>query len=512
MKRAALIILDGWGYRTDPENNAVAQGGTPRLDDLAARYPFSTLGASGLSVGLPDGQMGNSEVGHLNLGAGRIVYQELTRINLAVESGEIFSNPALLQCAGKVKEAGGALHLIGLLSDGGVHSHQEHLYALIEFAKRERIKALYVHPLLDGRDTPPTSGAGYLSRLEGVLAEKGYGEIASVGGRFWGMDRDNRWERVERAFNAITKGDGERAASAVSCVEEAYKAGETDEFITPHVITGVEGTPIGAVGDGDGVIFFNFRADRAREITRAFTEEGFDAFSITDRPKLSSYLCMTEYDETFGLPVAFPPEKLENILGEVVSDAGATQLRIAETEKYAHVTFFFNGGMERVLPGEERLLIPSPRDVETYDEKPAMSAREVRDKLIFEVKKGTHDLIIVNFANLDMVGHTGIMEAAKEAVRVVDECVGSVVEALLESGYSTIITADHGNAEEMWDESGGEPMTAHSINRVPVIVAGGGLGGRTLRADGILADVAPTLLELMGLAVPDEMTGHSLLK
>ncbi|PLX43842.1 MAG: 2,3-bisphosphoglycerate-independent phosphoglycerate mutase, partial [Deltaproteobacteria bacterium] len=314
MKRAALIILDGWGYRTDPANNAVVQGGTPNLDALAARYPSSTLGASGLSVGLPDGQMGNSEVGHLNLGAGRIVYQELTRINLAVESGDIFANEALLDCAAKVKESGGALHLIGLLSDGGVHSHQEHLFKLVEFAKREGVKELFVHPLLDGRDTPPTSGAGFLRRLEVVLAEKGFGRIASVAGRFWGMDRDNRWERVERAFNAITKGEGERVTSPVKSVEEAYRTGETDEFIPPRVVVGEDGLPIGRVEDGDGVIFFNFRADRAREITRAFTEKKFDAFCVAGRPKLSSYLCMTEYDETFDLPVAFPPEKLEKIL------------------------------------------------------------------------------------------------------------------------------------------------------------------------------------------------------
>ncbi|TAL18718.1 2,3-bisphosphoglycerate-independent phosphoglycerate mutase [bacterium] len=511
MRKTALIILDGWGYRPERENNAIAEAGTPNLDKLCREYPCATLAASGLAVGLPEGQMGNSEVGHLNLGAGRIVYQDLTRINLAVKDGSIKENRVLREACDAAARGGKALHLMGLLSDGGVHSHQEHLYALVRMAKLCGVKNIFVHAFMDGRDTPPRSGLGYVEKLEAALKEIGAGRIATVSGRFYAMDRDNRWERVEKAYRALVRGEGERAGSAAEAVKASYEAGQVDEFILPTVVVAEAGSPAGKIEDGDSVVFFNFRSDRARQLTRVFTEEGFSHFDVSDRPRLSSYVTMTEYDETFTTPIAFPQQTLRNILAEVLSDAGKTQLRIAETEKYAHVTFFFNGGVEKSWPGEERILIPSPREVATYDQKPQMSAFAVRDRLLQEIESKKFDNIVVNFANLDMVGHTGIMEAAKEAVKAVDSCVGELAAALCRNGYCAIITADHGNAEEMWDAASGQPMTAHTTNRVPLILMDDDLRGEKLRADGILADVAPTLLALMGVEIPPEMTGRSLL-
>ncbi|MFU8855435.1 MAG: 2,3-bisphosphoglycerate-independent phosphoglycerate mutase [Deferrisomatales bacterium] len=511
MRRAALIILDGWGEREALEFNAVRQARTPRLAALLRSFPSATLGAGGLAVGLPEGQMGNSEVGHLNLGAGRVVYQDYTRINLAVEDGSFFANPVLTRTCDLVGGAGGALHLLGLVSDGGVHSHQNHLHALVELAAGRGVERVFVHAFLDGRDTPPQSGWRYLEALEELLGRVGVGQVATLCGRYYAMDRDTRWDRVEKAFRALCRGEGVPARSSAEAVRSAYDEGQTDEFVVPRVVLDGDGRPVGPVGDGDGVIFFNFRADRARELTRAFTEPGFEAFDVTGRPALRSYVTFTEYDETFGLPVAFPPERLTHLLGALVSDAGLRQLRIAETEKYAHVTFFFNGGEEEPFPGEERILVPSPRDVTTYDQRPEMSAFQVRDRLVAEIHRGVHDLIVANFANLDMVGHTGILEAAVRAVEAVDTCVGDVVDALRAAGYAAAVTADHGNAEQMWDPGSSQAHTAHTTNRVPFVLVDEGRRSLRLRPDGILADVAPTLLQVMGLAQPPEMTGRSLL-
>jgi 2,3-bisphosphoglycerate-independent phosphoglycerate mutase len=508
--KAALIILDGWGKREETEFNAVAKARTPNLDALCASCKCTTIGASGLDVGLPDGQMGNSEVGHLNLGAGRIVYQDFTRINLAIEEGDFFENPELVAACDAVTSNANSLHLMGLLSDGGVHSHQEHLFALVELAKQRGVKNLYIHAILDGRDTPPQSGLGYVEKLEEVLAEKGLGQIATVSGRFYPMDRDTRWERVERAYKMLRRGEGASAASASEAVSASYAKGHTDEFVEPTVII-ENGTPVGTLSEGDAVVFFNFRSDRARQLTRALTAPDFDGFDVSDRPALSRYVCFTEYDETFGLPIAFPAEDMHGILAEVLAGAGLRQLRIAETEKYAHVTFFFNGGVEQSFPGEERVLIESPRDIETYDERPRMAAFEVRDRLLTEIDRDAFDVIILNFANLDMVGHTGIMDAAVEAVETVDECVGTLVEKLRSKGFSALITADHGNAEQMWDASSEQPMTAHTTNRVPLVLVDDSRKEACLRTDGRLADIAPTLLDLLGIDKPDQMTGTSLI-
>ncbi|GAB4247799.1 2,3-bisphosphoglycerate-independent phosphoglycerate mutase [Deferrisoma sp.] len=510
MRPAALIILDGWGYRPDGTHNAVAGARTPNLDRLFATEAWTTLGASGLDVGLPEGQMGNSEVGHLNLGAGRIVYQDYTRINLAIRDGSFFKNPVLADACRAAKEAGGAVHLLGLVSDGGVHSHQEHLYALVELAKRQGLDRVYVHAFLDGRDTPPQSGLGYIEALERELARIGVGAIATVSGRYYAMDRDNRWDRVEKAWAALVRGEGIPAPSAAEAVRSAYAEGQTDEFVVPRVIHTPAGQPVARVADGDAVVFFNFRADRARELTRAFTQPGFDAFDASDRPRLSRFVTFTLYDETFDLPVAFPPERLEKIFGEVVAEAGLKQLRIAETEKYAHVTYFFNGGEETAFPGEDRVLIPSPRDVATYDQKPEMSAFAVKDRLVQEIRRRAYGLVVVNFANLDMVGHTGVYEAAVRAVEAVDRCVGEVVATLRDEGYAFLITGDHGNAEEMWDEPHRQPHTAHTSNRVPCIFSDPDRPGLRLREGGRLADVAPTLLRVLGIPKPDPMTGEDL--
>ncbi|HSH69058.1 MAG TPA: 2,3-bisphosphoglycerate-independent phosphoglycerate mutase [Deferrisomatales bacterium] len=509
-RRAALIILDGWGQREALAHNAVRQAHTPHLTALRASCPATTLGASGMAVGLPEGQMGNSEVGHLNLGSGRIVYQDFTRINQAIADGSFARCEALLAACAAARDGGGALHLLGLLSDGGVHSHQEHLYALLRLAREQGVARVFVHPFLDGRDTPPRSGSGYLAALEAAAGEIGVGRVASVCGRFYAMDRDHRWDRVARAYGALVGREGRRAGSARQAVEAAYAAGQSDEFVEPWLIADADGGPLGPVRDGDAVVFFNFRADRAREITRAFTDPGFEAFETGSRPRLATFVAFTEYDETFHLPIAFPAQRLHNLLGQVVANAGLRQLRIAETEKYAHVTFFFNGGQEEPFPGEQRVLIPSPREVATYDLQPEMSAFAVRDRLIQEIGTGQPDLIVANFANLDMVGHTGVMDAAVRAVEAVDQCVGAVVGALRGHGYAVLITADHGNAEEMFATHNGQAHTAHTLNRVPLLLVDDQVAGVRLRDDGILADVAPTLLQLMGLAAPAEMTGASL--
>jgi len=503
-----LMILDGWGQTPQCSNNAACMARTPRLDDLFARSPHTLLGASGRSVGLPDGQMGNSEVGHLNLGAGRIVYQDLTRISLAIEDGSLLGNPVLNDALGKLKAGGGKLHLLGLLSDGGVHSHNSHLYALVAMARQSGIAEICIHPFLDGRDTPPKSAAGYLQDLESELQRIGSGRICSISGRYFAMDRDNRWERVERAWQAMVEGRGLPFSDSASAIADAYAAGQTDEFVEPRVIV-ANGKPLATIDDGDAVIFFNFRADRARELTRAFTQREFEGFPRPQLPQLSNYVCLTEYDETFGLPVAFPPDSYADLLGEVVASHGLRQLRIAETEKYAHVTFFFNGGREEPFAGEDRVLIPSPKEVATYDQKPQMSAEEVTAEMLRRIDSGLYDLIVLNFANPDMVGHTGILPAAIQAMETVDACVGRVVDAVTAAGGQLLITADHGNCEQMADGSGG-PHTAHTTNPVALLLVGGPTGANL--HPGILADIAPTLLELLGIDKPAAMTGNSLIQ
>ncbi len=502
-KPVVMMILDGWGLNARCEANAACLAETPHLDRLQSDYPTSQLVTSGLDVGLPAGQMGNSEVGHLNIGAGRVVYQDLTRISRAIDEGSFFDNPQLVQLCRRLAASGGTLHLLGLLSDGGVHSHNSHLYALLRLARQIGVIDVCIHAILDGRDTPPRSGAGYLAALEREIVTVGVGRIASLTGRYWTMDRDQRWERVERGYRALTEGVGQAATSSGEAIAAAYAADQGDEFVEPWVIDG------GAeIADGDGVIFFNFRADRAREITHAFTANDFDAFPRPKKISLEGYVCLTEYDETFGLPVAFQPEPLTQILGEVVAAAGLKQLRIAETEKYAHVTFFFNGGVEKPFTGEDRVLIPSPREVATYDLKPEMSALEVTAELVAQIDSDTYDLIIVNYANCDMVGHTGDLEAAIKAVETVDRCVGQVVERVLARGGALLISADHGNCEQMRDANGG-PFTAHTSNPVPLIFVDQPRK-RKLKA-GNLADLAPTLLDLLDLPVPPQMTGSSLL-
>jgi 2,3-bisphosphoglycerate-independent phosphoglycerate mutase len=508
-KPLLLMILDGWGIAPKSATNAVSLANTPNLTRLLQDYPHTQIQTSGMAVGLPDGQMGNSEVGHLNIGAGRVVYQDLTRISKAIQDGDFFTNPVLRDCMTAVKASGGALHLSGLLSDGGVHSHNTHLYGLLEMARKEGLKEVYIHCLLDGRDTPPQSGASYLQELEAEIARIGVGKIATVMGRYYAMDRDNRWDRVEKAYQAIVRGEGEFRASAADAIEQSYKAGVHDEFVVPCVIC-KDNTPVGRLRDGDGFILFNFRSDRAREITRALALDDFDGFPRTDKPTLVRYVCMTEYDATFGLPIAFGPEALTNILGDVLAKAGKTQLRIAETEKYAHVTFFFNGGIEEPFPGEERCLIPSPKEVATYDEKPEMSAFPVTDELLKRLDQDKYDVVILNFANCDMVGHTGIIPAAVKAVEAVDDCVGRLIAKVREKEGAALITADHGNADQMRDTDG-SPFTAHTTNPVWLVLVDDSRKGARLREGGRLADIAPTMLEILGLPKPAEMTGKSLL-
>ncbi|WP_321394106.1 2,3-bisphosphoglycerate-independent phosphoglycerate mutase [uncultured Desulfuromusa sp.] len=499
----ALVILDGWGISESCENNAACQANTPVLDALRETYPVSRLSASGLDVGLPDGQMGNSEVGHMNIGAGRIVYQDLSRISLAIEDGTFFENQALKSVCERLALSGGKLHLLGLLSDGGVHSHNSHLYALVRMAQKNGVKDVCIHAFLDGRDTPPQSAAEYLKQLENELKQIGLGRVVTITGRYWAMDRDNRWERVEKSYLAMTEGVGHLAGSSAEAIEAAYAANQTDEFVEPWVVS-----QAGEILDGDGIICFNFRSDRVREITRALTLPDFDGFVRNKIPKLVDYVCLTEYDETFDLPIAFPSEVYPDILAEVVSRAGLKQLRIAETEKYAHVTFFFNGGVEKAWPGEDRVLVPSPKDVKTYDQKPEMSAVGVTDNVVERIESGEYQLIILNFANCDMVGHTGVLAAAVEAVEAVDTCLGRVVDSVIQAGGQLLITADHGNCEQMVDVNG-HPHTAHTTNLVQCVYVDPKRKDRPLN-DGILADLAPTILELLELKKPDAMTGKSL--
>ena len=502
------MILDGYGLNDKTEGNAVAQAKTPVMDNLMASYPFVKGYASGLSVGLPDGQMGNSEVGHLNMGAGRIVYQELTRITKEIEDGDFFKNEALLEGIANVKANNSDLHLYGLLSDGGVHSHITHLYGLLELAKREGVENVYVHCFLDGRDTAPTSGKGFVGALEAKMAEIGVGKIASISGRYYVMDRDNRWDRVEKAYNVLTKGEGEVATDAVEAMAASYAKDVTDEFFVPTAIC-ENGAPRAVIKDGDSVIFFNFRPDRAREISRAFCMDEFDGFDRGVRKQVK-YICFTEYDVTIpNKEIAFKKVELSNTFGEYLAANGKTQARIAETEKYAHVTFFFNGGVEEPNAGEDRILVNSPK-VATYDLQPEMSAVEVCEKLCEAIRSDKYDVIITNFANPDMVGHTGIMEAAVKAVETVDTCVGKAVEALKEVGGQMFICADHGNAEQLVDYETGDPFTAHTTNPVPFILVNAD-PAYTLRENGCLADIIPTMIELMGMEQPAEMTGKSLL-
>jgi len=514
-KTLLLAILDGWGYGQPSPSNAITVARTPHMDRWMAEYPFTTLVAHNGLVGLPEGQMGNSEVGHLNIGAGRIVYQDYTRINKAIESGDFFSNHALCNIINEVKKGGGSLHLLGLVSDGGVHSHLEHLKALLKMTAEKEIQNVYVHCFMDGRDTPPKSGSGYMQELVRAMREYGCGRVATISGRYWAMDRDTRWDRVEKAWDALVSGKGVTARDPVQAVEDAYKRGETDEFIKPIVL--LEGdTPVSVVSDNDGIIFFNFRADRARELCRAFTEDGFTGFSVANRPEIIDLLTFTEYESDFNLPIAFPPQSLHNILGEVISRHGLRQLRIAETEKYAHVTYFFNGGEEEPFPNETRILIDSPRDVATYDQKPEMSAYQVTEKLIEAMEEADSqeqpfDFVVLNFANGDMVGHTGIMEAAVKACEAVDECIGKINAYLREKGGTMLVTADHGNAEIMVDPDTAGPYTAHSLNPVPFILVDDRYKNRRLRDGGALKDIAPTVLFLKGLPKPDEMKGENLL-
>jgi 2,3-bisphosphoglycerate-independent phosphoglycerate mutase len=515
-KPLVLIIRDGWGVHdedadsTRRHGNAVLLANLPVLKQLLAIYPHSLLQAAGEAVGLPAGQMGNSEVGHQNLGAGRVTYQDLMRISVAIRDGSFFRNPVLLKVMGEVKRTGRRLHLMGLLSDGGVHSHNTHLYALLEMAKQQGLQPdqVRVHAIMDGRDTPPRSGAGYLEQLEEQIKQIGVGRIATVIGRYYSMDRDNRWERTDRAYAAYVTGEGNHAASAAAAIQKSYGVDKTDEFVEPAVIVDSAGEPVGLIQDGDGIVFFNFRPDRARQITRAFVHAAPEGSA---QPGVNvHYVCMTEYDSTLRAPVAFPPEVVENPLGEVVAAAGLRQLRIAETEKYAHVTYFFNGGQEVAFAQEERELIPSPK-VATYDLQPEMSAVGITDELLAKFTDGQapYDLVVLNFANADMVGHTGILPATIQALEVVDACIGRIVERMRELGGITLITADHGNAEQMIDDDGG-PFTAHTTNPVHLILVDDSRRNAKLQ-DGIFADVAPTVLGILGLKPPQEMTGHSLL-
>ncbi|MCR4436921.1 MAG: 2,3-bisphosphoglycerate-independent phosphoglycerate mutase [Clostridiales bacterium] len=506
-KLLALIILDGFGVNPREEGNAIKAAYKPTLDRLLAQCPNTVIHTSGLDVGLPRGQMGNSEVGHTNIGAGRIVYQELTRITKSIEDGDFFNKKEFLDAVENCKAHNSKLHLFGLLSDGGVHSHNTHLYALIELAKRKGLKEVFVHCFFDGRDVPPDSAKGYMEELEEKLRTVGVGRIASVMGRYYAMDRDKRWDRVRLAYEAMVLGRGLEAATAGQAVAQSYARGELDEFVKPTVIV-ENGKPMATIGNNDSIIFFNFRPDRAREITRAFTDANFSGFEREKGYFPIFFVCMTQYDSTIeNAAVAFKPENLRNTFGEYISRLGYRQLRIAETEKYAHVTFFFNGGVEAVYEGEDRVLIPSPK-VATYDLKPEMSAYEVTDEVLKRIASKQYDVIILNFANSDMVGHTGVFNAAKSAVEAIDRCLGRIIPAILEQGGVALITADHGNAEQMVDYETGRPFTAHTTNVVPLI--GIGLGNARLK-EGRLADLAPTMLEIMGLEKPEEMTGQSLL-
>jgi 2,3-bisphosphoglycerate-independent phosphoglycerate mutase len=500
--------LDGFGLNPRKEGNAVASAVTPNLEALLKTFPNSRLSMSGIDVGLPDGQMGNSEVGHMILGAGRIVYQDLTLIHKAIDDGTFYKNPVLLDALRKTKAKNNRLHLLGLLGDGGVHSHQRHMEAIVEMARSEQIGAVYLHLFLDGRDTPPTSAEQFVLDLNEKLKVYPNTKIATVTGRYYAMDRDKRWDRVEKAYLCLTEGVGNKAPSALEAIRASYKEKVTDEFVLPTVIEGA--VPDGVIRDGDGAIFFNFRADRARELTRALADEDFKEFPRQRRIDLAAHATMTQYDETFKVPVAYAPREIRRIIGEVASGANVRQLRIAETEKYAHVTYFFNGGEENRFPGEERILIPSPRDVATYDLKPEMSAREVTESLVKYVREQDVGLVIANYANADMVGHTGNFEASVRAVEVIDECLGKVVDAAMSKKGKIVITADHGNIEQLIDYDTGMPHTAHTTNLVPVILVDEERKKCRLN-QGSGVDIAPTILRLLNLPQPKEMTGHSLI-
>ncbi len=513
-KPYAIIIMDGYGLNAADAGNAITLDGSKYVNELIQNYPSATLGASGLSVGLPDGQMGNSEVGHLNIGAGRIVYQDLTKITKAIEDGSFAHNPALLKAMERAKFFNKKLHLWGLLSDGGVHSHVTHLYALLKMAKEYAVPETYVHCFMDGRDVSPTSGVEFVKALQAKIGELGYGKIASLSGRYYAMDRDNNWDRVEKAYDMLTLGNGVHAEDPVKALEESYAAGVTDEFVLPTNVV-ENGKPVALVEEGDAIVFFNFRPDRAREITRAFSQKEFTVPKGTAFERKTGYLhpeyvCFTVYDAGFeGLEIAFPKQSMDNTLGEYLAKLGKKQLRIAETEKYAHVTFFFNGGVEEPNENEIRVLVNSPK-VATYDLQPEMSAYEVTDKVLEELSGGEYDVMILNFANCDMVGHTGVIPAAVKAVHTVDECVKKVPDKILSMHGAALLTADHGNADKLL-ETDGSPFTAHTTNPVPVVLISEEYKDATLRKDGVLADLAPTLLEIMELPVPAEMTGKSLL-
>lgn len=505
-----LIILDGWGYREETDGNAIAVANTPVMDSLWAAYPKTLIRASAKSVGLPDGQMGNSEVGHLNLGAGRVVPQELVRISDAVEDGTLLSNPALLKVCEAIRQQQGKLHLIGLCSNGGVHSHISHLSGLLELAKEQSISEVCIHAITDGRDTRPTDGMAALQQIEAAIEKFGIGKIVTLSGRYYAMDRDNRWERVQKAYDVITQDGSGEGRPVTELLQAAYDAGKTDEFVDP-----IRVAP-GAIAPGDGVIFFNFRPDRARQLTQALIDPAFEGFSRTQITPLA-FVTFTQYDSSFPVLVAFEPQNLNNILGQVIAQHGLRQFRTAETEKYAHVTYFFNGGIEEPMAGEDRHLVPSP-SVATYDRAPAMSAAQVTDGAIAAVEKGIYALMVLNYANPDMVGHTGNLEATVQAVQTVDTCLGRLLESIGKAGGTAIILADHGNAEVMWDEQG-NPWTAHTTNPVPFIVVEGeqrkipGSGAEVeLRSDGVLADVAPTILQILGLPQPAEMTGQTMIQ
>ncbi|SEA05556.1 2,3-bisphosphoglycerate-independent phosphoglycerate mutase [Alkalimonas amylolytica] len=505
-KPLVLMILDGWGYREDKDANAIAQASTPVMDRLWRDYPHTLISGSGMDVGLPHGQMGNSEVGHVNLGAGRVVYQDFTRVTKAIEDGSFQQNTVLQQAVAQAVEADGAVHVMGLLSPGGVHSHEDHLLAMLEMARAQGAKKVYLHAFLDGRDTPPRSAEASLRRVQDYFEQASCGQIASIVGRYYAMDRDNRWERVEQAYRLLTQGLAEyQSGDALSALQQAYQREENDEFVKPTAITDAAGDVI-RMQDGDSLIFMNFRADRARQLSQAFINADFSGFDRGQRPKLSQFTMLTEYSADLAAPAAFPPESLDNVLGEWLAKHQKTQLRISETEKYAHVTFFFSGGREDVFPGEERILIPSPQ-VATYDLQPEMSSEELTDQLVAAIHSGKYDVIVCNYPNGDMVGHTGILSAAIQAVEAVDHCIGRVVEALQQVGGECLITADHGNAEQMTDHQSGQAHTAHTSCPVPLIYVG---RSATAASKGILSDIAPTMLRLMDMAIPAEMTGHNL--
>jgi 2,3-bisphosphoglycerate-independent phosphoglycerate mutase len=502
-----LVILDGWGLREEREGNAIALARTPTYLELLERFPHSSLVTSGEAVGLPAGQMGNSEVGHITMGAGRVVYQDLTRIDKSVRDGEFFENPAFLEAMKRCEGDKHALHLIGLISPNGIHSHERHLYALIEMAARHHVSRLFVQGFTDGRDTSPTGGARFFGELQRVMERAGTGRVASVGGRYFGMDRDNRWERTKKAYDSMVGGPAPRTTSTVEYVQASYAAGITDEFVVPATIVDTNDSPIGPIRDGDSVIFFNFRSDRARQLTRALAFDDFDGFERSPYPRISM-TTMTQYDRTFTFPVAFSPQSLGGSFAEVLAAQGMTNLRVAETEKYPHVSYFFNCGIETPYPREDRLLVPSPK-VATYDLQPEMSAEGITRNLVNDVTSRKHDVVICNFANADMVGHTGKIDAAIKAVEVLDHCLARIVKAVRDADGTLIVTADHGNAEQMWDSETNEPHTAHTCNPVPIIVIDDDKRGR-LREGGSLQDVAPTMLGILGVQKPGEMTGEDL--